>query len=59
MVHQLMSEWIPFKQRHLETLLSALGEDGQCCIFADATKVFGDDRECIRHQACCEPWIVW
>ena len=47
--HEFLCEWIGFKQRHLLDLVS----DQECCLFGDATKVFTDDRHCLRHDACC------
>ena len=47
--HVFMAEWIPYKQKHLMEL--ELSEE--CCLFADACKVFSDDRECVRHGGAC------
>ena len=53
MKHHFMCENTGFKQRHLESVLDH-GEDLECCLFSDATKVFtGDERDCIRHKGCC------
>ena len=52
--HAFMAEWIPYKQKHLMEL--ELSDD--CCLFADACKVFTDDRECVRHGAACVPCLT-
>ena len=54
--HEFMAEWIPFKQRHVHEVLKEAGVE-TCCLFHDATKVFGEDRECVIHGEACEPWL--
>ena len=57
--HCFMSEVVQFKQKFL---LEAFNGDefNDCCLFSDATKVFTDERECLRHKdqsgpCSCEP----
>lgn len=53
-----MAEWIPWKQQNLINTLDAVAHvdesQNHTCIFADATKVFGDERSCVRHRESCE-----
>lgn len=58
--HCFMSEVVQFKQKFL--LEAFKGNDfDDCCLFSDATKVFTDERECLRHKGrtapcSCEPY---
>ena len=52
-----MAEWIPFKQKFLMNQLSIDGDDSTC-LFADATKVFNEERKCLRHESGCVPRLV-
>ena len=50
--HLFLCEWIPWKQRHLQEMVK--NKNDECCIFADASKVFTEERHCVRHEECCE-----
>ena len=51
-----LSEWIPFKQNHLKRMCTQLNTRDPC-LFSDATKVFSDERECVRHNDACVSWL--
>ncbi|CAL1159882.1 unnamed protein product [Cladocopium goreaui] len=52
--HCFMSEVVQFKQKFL--LEAFKGNDfDDCCLFSDATKVFTDERECLRHKGRTAP----
>ena len=52
--HCFMSELVAFKQKFLmEAFKGTEFED--CCLFSDATKVFTDDRDCVRHKDSSRP----
>ena len=46
--HRFMSEITAFKQKFLLDVFNDKMFD-QCCLYADATKVFSDERQCLRH----------
>ena len=52
-----MCEVISFKQKFL--LATTQGQE-QCCLYANAAKILGDERECLKHEKdeCCETRLM-